>query len=394
MLQQERLAQLRAEIGELSPEEAAAQFARGAFLLDVREPDEWAQGSPAGAVRISRAFLEFRIENLAPAPDTPLIVLCESGGRSLFAADGLKRMGYRSVASVAGGFRAWRAQGLPVETPKILTAAERERYVRHLAIPEVGEVGQTRLLSSRVALVGAGGLGSPIAYYLAAAGVGTLGLIDNDRIERSNLQRQILHSDARVGQAKARSAAETLIALNPGIALSLHEVRLDVSNVERILSGYDLVLDGSDNLATRYAVNDACVRLGIPMVYGAIFRFEGQVSVFWPAGSQQSPCYRCLFPEPPPSELAPSCAEAGVLGVLPGVVGTLMATEALKLLLGIGKPMIGRLLTYDALCGKFDELSLAPDPVCRWCSPSAEPPDLIDYAHVCATDAPSLSDNL
>ena len=378
LLQRERLAQLRTEIGELSPEEAAAYFARGAVLLDVREPDEWAQGSPNGAVRLSRAFLEFQIEKLAPDPETQLVVLCASGGRSLFVADGLKRMGYRSVASVAGGFQAWRAQGLPVEMPKILTANERERYARQLIIPEVGEPGQARLLSSRVALVGAGGLGSPIAYYLAAAGVGTLGLIDDDTIERSNLQRQILHSDARVGQTKASSALETLTAFNPGVKVILHEVRLDTSNVDAILGGYDLVIDGSDNLPTRYAVNDACVRLKIPMVYGAIFRFEGQVSAFWPAGPRSGPCYRCLFPEPPPTELAPSCAEAGVLGVLPGIIGTLMAAEALKVLLDIGEPMIGRLLAYDALCGKFDELSLASDPSCRWCSQSLQSPDSID----------------
>lgn len=371
MLQQERLTRLRAEIGELSPTHAAAEHARGALLLDVREPDEWAQGSPQGAARIGRPFLEFQIETIAPTPDTRVIVLCESGGRSLFVADGLKRMGYRSVASVAGGYRAWRAQGLPVEMPKILTASERERYARHLAIPEVGEAGQARLLAARVALVGAGGLGSAIAYYLAAAGVGTLGLIDDDMIERSNLQRQILHADARVGSSKARSGAETLGAFNPGVAINLHEVRLDASNAAEILGNYDLVIDGTDNLATRYIVNDACVRLHIPMVYGAIFRFEGQVGIFWPAAVPSGPCYRCLFPEPPPAELAPSCAEAGVLGVLPGVIGTLMAAEALKVLLSIGEPLIGRLLTYDALAGRFGELAIARDPACGWCGASA-----------------------
>jgi molybdopterin/thiamine biosynthesis adenylyltransferase/rhodanese-related sulfurtransferase len=385
MLQHERLAQLRAEIGEVSPDEAAAQSAQGALLLDVREPDEWAQGSPRGALRVSRGFLELRIEQWAPDADTPLLVLCESGGRSLFAADGLKRMGYRSVASVAGGFRAWRAQGLPVDTPRVLTASERERYARHLVIPQVGEAGQARLLAARVALVGAGGLGSPIGLYLAAAGVGTLGLIDDDTIERSNLQRQILHSDARVGQPKARSAMDTITALNPGVAVVLHEVRIAAGNAEAILRDYDLVIDGSDNLATRYVVNDACVKLGIPMVYGAIFGFEGQLAVFWPGGPGHGPCYRCLFPEPPPAELAPSCAEAGVLGVLPGVIGTLMATEALKLLLGIGEPLVGRVLTYDALGGCFGELALAADPGCLWCSAAAEPVGLVDYAQVCGS---------
>jgi molybdopterin/thiamine biosynthesis adenylyltransferase/rhodanese-related sulfurtransferase len=386
MLQHERLARLRNEITELDPEEAAARCARGALLLDVREPDEVAEGSPRGAVCLGRAFLEFQIERLAPDPGTELIVLCASGGRSLFVADGLKRMGYQSVVSIAGGFLAWRERGLPVETPRIiLTASQRERYARHLMIPEVGEAGQTRLLCSRIALIGAGGLGSPIAYYLAAAGVGTLGLVDNDRIERSNLQRQILHSDARVGQAKVRSAAETLTAFNPDIKVPLHEVRLEPSNADTLLKGYNLVIDGTDNLATRYVVNDACVRLKIPMVYGAIFSFGGQVSTFWPGGPRSSPCYRCVFPEPPPPELAPSCAEAGVLGVLPGIIGTLMAAEALKVLLDIGEPLIGRLLTYDALCGKFDELSLEPDPACRWCSQLAEPPQSIDYKHFCTS---------
>jgi molybdopterin/thiamine biosynthesis adenylyltransferase/rhodanese-related sulfurtransferase len=378
------MAHLRAEIVELDPEDAAARCARDALLLDVREPDEVAKGSPRGALRLARAFLEFQIERLVPDPRTELIVLCASGARSLFAADGLKRMGYQSVASLAGGFQAWLAQGLPVEMPRILTPRERERYARHLMIPEVGEAGQMRLLSSRVALVGAGGLGSPIAYYLSAAGVGTLGLIDDDRIERSNLQRQILHCDARVGDGKARSGADTLTAFNPDVNVTPHEVRLNTSNVDEILKGYELVIDCSDNLSTRYLVNDACVRLKIPMVYGAIFRFEGQMSTFWPAGRRPSPCYRCLFPEPPPPELAPSCAEAGVLGVLPGIIGTVMAAEALKVLLDIGDPIIGRLLTFDALSGQFGELSVAPDPTCLWCSPHAAPPPSADYEQFCA----------
>jgi sulfur-carrier protein adenylyltransferase/sulfurtransferase len=383
-LQQERLSRLRAEIVEIGPKEAETRRARDALLLDVREPDEVARGSPRGALRLGRAFLEFQIERLVPDPRTEVIVLCASGGRSLFVADGLKRMGYQSVSSVSGGFQAWQAQGLPVEMPRILTNTERERYARHLMIPEVGEAGQLRLVSSRAVLVGAGGLGSPVAYYLAAAGVGTLGLIDDDQIERSNLQRQILHSDTRVGQEKVRSAAATLTAFNPDVNITLHEVRLDVSNVDAILEGYDLVIDCSDNLPTRYLVNDACVRLKIPMIYGAIFRFEGQVSAFWPAGHRPSPCYRCLFPEPPPPELAPSCAEAGVLGVLPGIIGTVMAAEALKVLLDIGEPLIGRLLTFDVLSGQFSELLVAPDPACRWCSPHAEPPISFGYGRFCA----------
>jgi molybdopterin/thiamine biosynthesis adenylyltransferase/rhodanese-related sulfurtransferase len=376
MLQQDRLTQLKLEIPEISPVEAAARSSQGAILLDIRDPDEMKDGSPAAAIRATRSFLELQIEAIAPDPGAELIVLCASGVRSLFAADALKRLGYRSVASVAGGFRAWREQGLAIDAIRLLSATERERYARHLKIPEVGEAGQARLLTRKVALVGAGGLGSPIAYYLAAAGVGTLGLIDDDRIERSNLQRQILHADARVGQLKARSAAETLTAFNPEVKIELHEVRLDAANAEPLLAGYDLVIDGSDNLATRYVVNDACVRLKIPMIYGAIFRFEGQVSAFWPSGPRGGPCYRCLFPEPPPPELTPSCAEAGVLGVLPGVIGSLMATEALKILLGLGDPLLGRLLTYDGLGGRFDELGFEANPHCPWCA-SAEAPDQV-----------------
>jgi molybdopterin/thiamine biosynthesis adenylyltransferase/rhodanese-related sulfurtransferase len=380
----DELARLRAAITEVTPQEAAARARAGALLLDVREPDEIAQGSPPGAKRLGRAFLEFRIEAIAPDPATPILVLCASGGRSLFVAESLLRMGYSSVFSVAGGYRAWQEMDLPIEVPRVLTAGERERYARHLLIPEVGEVGQARLLQSRVALIGAGGLGSPLAYYLAAAGVGTIGLIDDDKVERSNLQRQILHTEGRVGTSKAQSAAETLKAFNPAIDVELHELRLDAGNAESVLAGYHLVIDGSDNLPTRYVVNDACVRLGIPEIYGAIFRFEGQLSTFWSGGERASPCYRCLFPEPPPAELSPSCAEAGVLGVLPGVIGTLMATEALKLLLGIGDPMVGRLLTYDALSGRFDELSFASDPECTACGPDRGVGRIVQYAAACA----------
>jgi molybdopterin/thiamine biosynthesis adenylyltransferase/rhodanese-related sulfurtransferase len=370
MLQQDRLGQLKLEIPEISPVEAAARSGPGAILLDIRDPDEMGEGSPAASVKAPRSFLELQIEAIAPDPETELMVLCASGVRSLFAADALKRLGYRSVVSVAGGFRGWREQGLPVETVRRLSPTERERYARHLKIPEVGEAGQARLLTRKVALVGAGGLGSPIAFYLAAAGVGTLGLIDDDHIERSNLQRQILHTDSRVGQSKARSAAETLTAFNPDVTINLHEVRLDAANAGAILADYDLVIDGSDNLATRYVVSDSCAALKVPMVYGAIFRFEGQVSAFWPSGPRGGPCYRCLFPERPPPELTPSCADAGVLGVLPGVVGCLMATEALKILLDLGDPLFGRLLTYDGLSGRFDELGFEADPHCAWCAPA------------------------
>ncbi|MES2869680.1 MAG: molybdopterin-synthase adenylyltransferase MoeB [Pseudomonadota bacterium] len=367
-LQEQRLEQLKAEITEIDPREAVERIDAGAILLDIRDTEEWAQGSPVKSRHVGRSFLEQQIETIVADPDTPLIILCGSGIRSLFVADALSRLGYRSVTSVAGGYRAWSELGLAVERHKLLSTCERERYARHLCIPEIGEAGQARLMARRVALVGAGGLGSPTAYYLAAAGIGALALIDDDRLERSNLQRQILHTDARIGELKTRSAAETLTAFNPDVKLELHEVRLDHNNVDTILAGYDLVIDGSDNLATRYVINDACLRLGIPMIYGAIFRFEGQVSAFWPMGPQGGPCYRCLFPEPPPRDLAPSCVEAGVLGVLPGVIGTLMATEALKILLGIGEPLMGRLLTYDALGARFDELQVDVNPHCEWCS--------------------------
>lgn len=370
MLIQDRLSQLRAETSQIKPAEAAEMLARGGVLIDIRDGDELAKGSPVGAARLSRSFLELRIETLAPKADQPIMVMCASGTRSLFAADDLRRMGYCAVHSVEGGFAAWQAAGLTWEVPRILSAAERERYARHLMIPEVGVEGQALLLSKKVALVGAGGLGSPMAYYLAAAGVGTLGLIDNDHLERSNLQRQILHADDRVGELKIASAAKTLTAFNPDVKLNLHDLRLTAENAAEVLAPYDLVIDGSDNIATRYVVSDASVQLNIPMIYGAIFRFEGQVSAFWPSGPFGGPCYRCLFPVPPPAALTPSCAEAGVLGVLPGVIGTIMATEALKLLLGIGTPLMGRLLNYSALDCAFYDLQVCADPNCANCGQS------------------------
>jgi molybdopterin/thiamine biosynthesis adenylyltransferase len=344
-----------------------------------------AQGSPAGAQRIVRGFLELRIEDAVPDTDRTVLVMCAGGVRSLFAAEGLRRLGYRDVRSVAGGFNRWKSDGLPVEVPRTLSAPARERYSRHLLMPEVGEKGQLRLLESRVLLLGAGGLGCPAALYLAAAGVGTLGLVDDDVVDRSNLQRQVLHGDADVGRPKVESAREALLALNPSIEVRGFRERLTSANVERLLAGWDVVIDGSDNFATRYLINDACVKLRLPNVHGSIFRFEGQVSVFWPGGPRGGPCYRCLYPEPPPPELAPSCAEAGVLGVLPGVVGTLEAIEAIKLLLGLGTPLIGRMLHYDALAQRFTELQLERDPACRWCAPGAAFPGYVDYEAFCAT---------
>jgi len=386
----ERVQELRASVTEVSAEEAHALQGTEALLIDVREPDEVAGGSPVGAERIVRGFLELRVEDVAPDPKQPLVLMCAGGVRSLFAAEGLTRMGYADVRSLRGGFKAWREAGLPIETPRALSDSERERYSRHLLMPEVGEKGQARLLESKVLLVGAGGLGSPAALYLAAAGVGTLGIVDDDVVDRSNLQRQVLHRDARVGASKVESAQETLLGINPDVRVTGYPVRLDSTNVERILADYDVVIDGSDNFPTRYLVNDACVKLGIPNVHGSIFRFDGQVSVFWPAyAKRRGPCYRCLFAAPPPKELAPSCAEAGVLGVLPGVIGTLEAIEAIKLLLDIGDPLVGRLLVYDALEQRFTTLNVSPDPNCRYCADDQEFPGYVDYEQFCASSTPT-----
>ncbi|MBI2313753.1 MAG: molybdopterin-synthase adenylyltransferase MoeB [Betaproteobacteria bacterium] len=383
-----RLMQLKSVIPEVTPGEALAMQAGGAALVDVREQDEISQGSPPGAMRLGRGYLELRIEDAVPDFDRPVVTLCNGGVRSLFAAEDLRRLGYRKVFSMAGGFSRWKNEGLPIEIPPRLDAPTRERYSRHLLMPEVGEAGQMRLMQSRVLLIGAGGLGSPAAYYLAAAGVGTLGVVDHDVVDRSNLQRQILHTDARVGTSKVSSARQTLEALNPAVKVVGYEAHLESRNVEEIFSGFDLVVDGSDNFPTRYLVNDACVKLGLPNVHGSVYRFEGQVTVFWPKYSRQrGPCYRCLYPEPPPAEFAPSCAEAGVLGVLPGVIGLLQATEAVKILLGIGEPLVGRLLYFDGLRGAFTELALDRDPKCRYCGDNARFPGYVDYERFCANVA-------
>ncbi len=384
----QRLAELKRAIPEVTPLEAARLQREGAALIDVREPDEVAGGSPAGAQRIVRGFLELRIEEAVPSKEQPVLVMCAGGVRSLFAAEGLRLLGYTDVRSVTGGFNRWKQDGLPVEVPRALAPRDRERYSRHILMSEVGEAGQVRLLGSSVLLIGAGGLGSPAALYLAAAGVGRLGIVDMDTIDRSNLQRQILHTDERTGSSKVESAKKTLRALNPDVEVIGHETRLEAKNVEQIFQGYQVIVDGSDNFATRYLVNDACVKLGLPNVHGSIYRFEGQVSVFWPVyPARRGPCYRCLYPAPPPPELAPSCAEAGVLGVLPGVIGTLEAVETVKLLLGIGDPLVGRLLHYDALRQRFTELALEPDPACRWCASGASFPGYVDYEAFCSSAA-------
>ncbi|MDE2088188.1 MAG: molybdopterin-synthase adenylyltransferase MoeB, partial [Xanthomonadaceae bacterium] len=345
------LAELRGRIPEISPADALLRQAQGALLIDVREEGERAAGMPTAALGLSRGFLELRIEQLEPDRARPILALCGSGMRSLLAAETLQRMGYRDIASVAGGFERWKTEGLPVSAGT-LDADAAERYARQLRLPQVGEAGQAKLAAARVALLGAGGLGAPAALYLAAAGVGQLTLIDDDRVERSNLHRQVIHADARVGMAKTESARLALNALNPRVRIEARTERLRADNVERLLDGHDLVIDGADNFPARYLLAAATRRLRLPMVYGAVERFTGQVSVFDPR-RDDSPCYRCLFPEPPSAAEAPNCSEAGVLGVLPGIVGLLQATEAMKLVLGLGGPLVGSLLSFDALGMRF-----------------------------------------
>ncbi|OAX57771.1 molybdopterin-synthase adenylyltransferase MoeB [Xanthomonas graminis] len=373
-------------IRQLTPQQARARIAQGARLIDVREEHERAAGMAEGALGVARAQLQDDPVTHIGAADAETILICQSGKRSHEAALFLQQAGYCAVASVLGGTTRWQRDGLPLQRPALAPEQQDffERYSRHLRLPEVGIDGQRRLQAARVLLVGAGGLGSPAGFYLAAAGVGQLRIADDDVVDRSNLQRQILHTEARVGQSKVASAAAALGALNPGVQVEPIRERVTSANVERLLQDVDVVLDGSDNFPARYLLNDACVKLGKPLVYGAVQRFEGQVSVF-DAGRRrgQAPCYRCLFPEPPPPEFAPSCAEAGVLGVLPGIVGLLQANEVLKLLLDIGEPLRGRLLYFDALAMRFRETRLAADPQCPVCAPGLAFPGYIDYAQFC-----------
>jgi molybdopterin/thiamine biosynthesis adenylyltransferase/rhodanese-related sulfurtransferase len=367
------------DVPTLAPEAAHDRQRHGAVLIDVRATHERATGMAAGALACAADEL------LAAFPDADreIALICESGMRSAAAAAMLLDHGYRRVFSVDGGTRAWRRAGLPVVVPEG-DADFFERYSRHLRLPEIGPAGQARLQAARVLVIGAGGLGSPAAYYLAAAGVGTLRIADDDVVDRSNLQRQILHAEDRIGRPKVESAARTLGALNPRVRIEQAAVRVTSENVDGLLDGVDVVLDGADNFPVRYLLNDACVLHARPLVYGAVHRFEGQLSVF-DAGRQRGirPCYRCLFPEPPPPEAAPNCSEAGVLGVLPGVIGMLQATEVLKLLLGIGEPLAGRLLHFDALAMRFHETRLPPDPDCAVCAPGRVFPGYIDYANFC-----------
>jgi len=378
----ELLQQVRDEIEEIDAHTARERLDEDPpALLDVREQNEWDEGHIPGAVHVPRGFLESKIEIAVPDRSQPVIVYCSGGNRSAFAAKTLEELGYEDVASLAGGFTDWKRNGLPVAVPRALGDAQRRRYSRHILIPEVGEEGQQKLLDARILLIGAGGLGSPASLYLAAAGVGTLGIVDDDAVDETNLQRQIVHSTERLGDSKAESAKRTIEALNPDVTVKVFKERLTSENVDRILDeGWDVLVDGADNFPTRYLLNDASVWHEIPIVHGSIYRFEGQTTVLKP---NEGPCYRCLFPEPPPPELAPSCAEGGVLGVLPGVVGSLQANEALKLVLGIGSPLVGRLLLFDALETTFTEISLRRDPDCPVCGESPTITDYVDYVAFC-----------
>ena len=373
----------KAEIREIDPREVAERLDYYR-LLDVREPDEHEQGAVPGAIHVPRGNLEFAVEGRLPDKKAPIAVYCAGGVRSAFAAKTLQDLGYRDVVSIIGGFNKWKDEGLVWVTPRTMTADQRNRYQRHLLLPEVGEAGQLKLLDAKVLLLGAGGLGSPAALYLAAAGVGTIGIIDMDVVDSSNLQRQILHNSERVGMRKVDSARLTLEAINPDLTVNTYDTRLGADNILDIISGNDVIVDGTDNFPTRYLVNDAALLKRIPVVHGSIFRFEGQVTVFNPF---VGPCYRCMIPEPPPAELAPSCAEAGVLGVLPGIIGSIQAIETLKLLLDLGDPLVGRLLTYDALDQSFRTFNVRRDPACPACGDHAEPIVIAEYDDLCMPHA-------
>ena len=370
-------------VREVEPSEVAARLDHYR-TLDVREPDEYEQGAVPGAVHIPRGTLEFAVESRLTDKHAPIAVYCAGGVRSAFAAKTLQELGYTDVESVIGGFNKWKDEGLTWTTPRALNADQRNRYQRHLLLPEVGEAGQMRLLDSKVLLLGAGGLGSPAALYLAAAGVGTIGIIDMDVVDASNLQRQVLHNMDRIGMRKVDSAKQTLQAINPDLHVRTYDVRLGADNVLDIIDGYDVIVDGTDNFPTRYLVNDAALLKGIPVVHGSIFRFEGQVTIFNP---YVGPCYRCMIPEPPPPELAPSCAEAGVLGVLPGIVGSIQAIETIKLLLELGDPLVGRLLTYDSMDQSFRTFKVRRDPSCPACGEDAGPIVIAEYDDLCMPHA-------
>jgi len=377
----------RREVPEVSADEVRQRLARDpkVALLDVREKEEYREGHLDGAISLPRGFLEMRVEETVPDKQTPIIAYCAGGTRSLIASRTLKEMGYTSVVSMAGGFNGWKNNGHPFTTDRQFTPEQLSRYSRHFLLPEVGEAGQAKLLDAKVLLLGAGGLGSPTALYLAAAGVGTLGLVDHDVVDLSNLQRQILHSNDRIGMPKVESARIAVNGLNPDVRVVAHQERLSSENVMQIFKDYDIIVDGCDNFPTRYLVNDACVMLGKPNVHGSIFQFEGMASVFAPG---RGPCYRCLFPEPPPPGAAPSCAEAGVLGVLPGLVGCVQALETIKLVLGAGKPLIGRMVHFDTLSMEVRVNRLRRDPECPMCGDHPTIKALIDYDEFCGLRNP------
>lgn len=398
----EYIRQIKEQITEVDPSEvhelldgaptagangASAHATPDIALIDVRESEEWDAGHLPGATHVPRGYLESRIEGAVPDRDRRVVIYCASGTRSALAAKTLADLGYSDVQSMTGGITLWKDRGYEVDTPRRLTADQRERYSRHFLLPEIGQAGQEKLLDAKVLLLGAGGLGAPAALYLAAAGVGTIGVIDNDVVDLSNLQRQVIHTTGRIGEKKVDSAEETMKAINPDVNVVKYDFRMDASNIMDVITGYDVIVDGLDNFPTRYLLNDASVRLQIPVVSASILGFDGQLSVFKP---YDGPCYRCLYPVPPPAELAPSCGANGVLGVLPGTMGLLQATEVIKLIVGIGEPLVGRLLLYEALGATFTELKVRRDPECPVCS---RPPEDIsdeemgvfpDYEAFCA----------
>ena len=366
---------------------SASKLEKGWLFLDVREADEYEQGTIENSMFLPRGNLEVQVEGRIPDKKQKIVVFCAGGVRSALAAKSLQELGYQHVTSMAGGFNKWKDDGLKWVTPRTLTPEQRNRYQRHLLLPEVGEAGQQKLLEKSVLLLGAGGLGSPAALYLAAAGVGHIGIIDMDEVDASNLQRQILHNVERIGQRKVESAKKTISLLNPDVEVTTYDVRLGADNVLDIIDGYDVIVDGMDNFPTRYLVNDAALLKKIPVVHGSIFRFEGQVTVFKP---YEGPCYRCFVPEPPPAELAPSCSEAGVLGVLPGIIGSIQAMEAIKLLLDLGDPLVGRLMAYDALEETFRTFKMRRDPTCPACGPDVDEIVIAEYDHLCMPHAKVL----
>jgi molybdopterin/thiamine biosynthesis adenylyltransferase/rhodanese-related sulfurtransferase len=381
---QEIMAEARKEVPEVTAQqvnELLQNNGKSPVILDVRESDEWRQGHLEGALPLPRGFLEIKVETTVPDKNAPIIAYCAGGVRSLLAAKVMKEMGYQNVSSMAGGYAAWKNGGFKWVQDFQYTPEQLIRYSRHFLLPEVGEDGQAKLLQAKVLMVGAGGLGSPSAYYLAAAGVGTLGIIDNDVVDISNLQRQILHANDRVGMPKVESAKKTLEGLNPDVKVIPYQAKLTSENIMDIIKDYDLVIDGCDNFPTRYLVNDACVLAGKPNVHGSIFQFEGQATVFYPG---KGPCYRCLYPEPPPAEMAPSCAEAGVLGVLPGLIGVIEALEAVKIILGKGETLVGRLLHFNTLTMEINTLKLRRDPNCPMCGDHPTIHELIDYEEFCS----------